>query len=89
MREVTKSCMVQINGSGDIKINEGAFQRLEAKIGGSGRIRVNASVQDADLRVSGSGTIKVDRVEGQLSKKSHHTGSIVVRQIGRDIVRAE
>lgn len=87
--QIKDSCTLRINGSGDIKVDEGAFNNLDAKIGGSGRIRINATVQDADLRVSGSGSIKVHRVTEQLIKKSRHSSSISVQHIGQPKAQVE
>lgn len=67
-----------IQGSGDIKIKQGAVTMLNASIQGSGEIRFGGKAQNANLSVMGSGDIDVVHVESRPSINIMGSGEVNV-----------
>jgi hypothetical protein len=65
-----------ISGSGDVRLGELAAKRLEAKISGSGRIEA-APTDEADIKLSGAGTVKLLTRPASLHSKVSGAGRIL------------
>jgi len=65
-----------ISGSGDVRLGDLATKRLTAKISGSGTVEA-APKDEADVALSGSGTVKLLTRPGALHSKVSGSGRII------------
>lgn len=82
-RQISGSLKSMIHGSGDIHVNTGEIDCLEAKICGSGDIEAaNICTRVANIAVEGSGNITIGRVIEESIEKHSKKSSIKVLKRG-------
>lgn len=73
---------ISSSGSGDIDIDGGEVGTLTAVARGSATIEFAGEAENANLRASGSGDIRVDRVSGSVEIKSSGSGDVNISDRG-------
>lgn len=58
----TGDLALEVQGAGDVVVDEAALERLEVAISGSGDVRVGGSAQRARVAVAGVGNVAIDEV---------------------------
>lgn len=71
---------VSIAGSGDVTVRDGRISDLTAQIVGSGDIDIGGTVQDASVGITGSGDVRIQRVTGNMTKRTVGSGEVRVSQ---------
>ena len=79
---VNGAVSVQIQGSGDVDIDDGNMSSLNVSVQGSGDVTIGGSADTASLTVMGSGDIKVARVRQRPMERVMGSGGIRVRRVG-------
>ncbi|NNU15552.1 hypothetical protein HK107_04370 [Parvularcula sp. ZS-1/3] len=69
VNQVNGDLDLSVHGSGDLDIDNGSVDDLDATVYGSGEVTFGGSAKNARLRSTGSGSIRVGRVTGQLDAK--------------------
>lgn len=73
---------ISLQGSGDILVQDGSIESLNANLQGSGDIKVGGTAQFAMLNLQGSGDIVVAHVVQPPMRRTMGSGDIKVRRIG-------
>ena len=66
----------EISGTGDVRLADVALKRLTTKVSGSGRIEAGPK-DEADIRLSGAGTVKLLTRPTTLHTKGSGAGRII------------
>ncbi len=82
IENATKSCTVELNGSGNVRVGSGELTELKANVNGSGSINAAVIAHRAELVLRGSGSISVAHVIGQSHEVRGGSGSVTVLKRG-------
>ena len=58
-----KELKIEVSGSGNVKIGQANYQRIESQVAGSGNLEIGGSADDGEFHVSGSGDINGKEVK--------------------------
>ncbi|GBQ86211.1 DUF2807 domain-containing protein [Asaia krungthepensis] len=69
-----------LSGYGSTTIQAGTIDTLDARLSGSGHLRFDGTVRDADLVASGYGGISLNNVTGEMHQEAHSPATISVQR---------
>jgi len=83
IKRLTKDAYVKIAGSGDVDIEEGSVERLEAYVFGSGDIKAtNLTVKDLEIEMQGKGDAVIGTVTGKSVERLSHSSRLKILNRG-------
>jgi hypothetical protein len=74
--QINGDAKIAVRGDGKFALQNGKIDNLKASIQGTGWIRVEADVKDADLSTEGEGSITLANLSGQVKQVVHGSGEI-------------
>jgi len=69
---------LEISGSGDIHLGGGTIGKLSLSGSGMAKLRVDSTVHDADIELSGAGSVHFAKLTGTLTKDVSGMGAVLV-----------